>query len=278
MCGCGGNDPNDGGVPGSPPGGTTGGTGLCCTCPANGDVNTTADGTYFTKTFGPDFGIVNKCRIEIDRTASAGTIKIIRKMKESRRSGATAAHMAAVKTAVTNAFSTWNTKAGSYKVRIEQPGCTPQDCTIQFDAQWVATGHHVEVVTDGTPAPPPPAELLSNAVGGTQLISFVNDTAPLAWTMIHESGHTIGLMDEYSYDHPNTTAPTLTIKGASDPDHVITFTSQGTPAPGPYAFDNPTVMGQLNNNTYTKYHFYWIAIEVQRILLAEGASAVVKVV
>lgn len=278
MCGCSADGPGDGGVPGSPPGGTTGGTGLCCACPANGDVNTNAEGTYFSKTYGTVSPLWNKCRIEITRTANAGTVKVIRKLKIGRRNGATAANMAAVRAAVTTAYATWNTKAAPYKIRIEQPGCSPQDCTIQFDAQWVTSGEHVQVFSDGTPAPPPPAELLSYVDAGTTLISYVNDTAPLVWTMTHESGHTLGLEDEYIVDHPNTTAPTLTIKGASDPDHVITLTSQGTPAPGPYGFDNPTVMGELLNTTYTKYHYYWIAIEVQRILLAAGASADVKVV
>lgn len=109
---------------------------------------------------------------------------------------------------------------------------------------------------------------------------FVQGVGSINWTMIHEVGHTFGLPDEYTYNRPAATpAPTCTYKGADNPDKTITLSTSAIPAAvGQFGFDNASVMGQNGNTTYPDNLFYWIAIEVKRILKEEGVDADVKVV
>lgn len=109
---------------------------------------------------------------------------------------------------------------------------------------------------------------------------FVQGIGSVTWTMIHEVGHTFGLPDEYTYNRPSATpAPTCEYKGADNPDKTITLSTSAIPAEvGKFGFDNASVMGQNGNTTYPDNLFYWIAIEVKKILKDEGVDADVKVV
>lgn len=212
------------------------------------------------------------------RTATAGSVTITKTFSLSAANGAnTTTHIATATTAITDAMAAWEAAAASYKVRIEQPGCSPQDLTIKYVASITTSNADVSVSVDNTPAPTPS----SNVAHGTRMTLYLNGTGNVSWTMIHEVGHTFGLSDEYTYNRPAATpAPSLNYKGASDPNQTVTLsTSRIPPRPATsFAFDNATVMGINGNTTYPKYLFHWISIEVDALLRSEGIIAVVKVV
>ncbi|MGL5011479.1 MAG: hypothetical protein ACRC6I_16495, partial [Paracoccaceae bacterium] len=133
------------------------------------------------------------------------------------------------------------------------------------------------VTVDNRPAEVP--ALRSGVTGGTAMEYFLNEGGDIAWTMTHETGHTFGLLDEYTFNRPSNTAPKATYKGADNPDKVVTLSPSAIPAvaAGQFAFDNATVMGQDGNNVFPDYLFYWIAIEVKKIFQTAGVTAVVKV-
>ena len=280
--GCNVEGPGDGGVPGSPPGGTTGGTALCCTCPADGDVSTNGNTEYVPTTWrAASYSRLNKCHIDIQRTTSGGTVTITKKFKLSYAAGATAASDAAtVTSAISSAMTSWQSAASGHKIKIEQPTCDPQELTIRFVSSIVTSGEDVSVSVDGTAAPTPPAAGLRSAVShGTDMTFYLNGVGNVSWTMIHETGHTFGLSDEYTYNRTSATpAPSLTYKAADDPDQTVTLTTSTIPvATGNFGFDKATVMGKNGNTTYPKYLFHWIAIEVQNILAANATPASVYV-
>ena len=271
--------------PGSPPTGTTSGTGLCCACPASGQVDTIGDTDYFSCDYNPGWYINNLCQISLTRTKTGGTVTIAKTFALSYANGATAANDAGtVTSAIQSAMSGWTAGAASWRIEITQPGCDVQKLAMQFTSTIVTSGADVNVTADGkVPVILPdgtPEYLLSYVTGGIDMQFYLNSGGNIPWTMIHEVGHTFGLPDEYTYDRTAATpAPTCTYKGATDPDKTITLsTSVIQPTPGQFAFDNNTVMGQDTNTNYPDYLFYWVAIEVQKIMADNGVTADVKVV
>jgi hypothetical protein len=270
--------PPSGEVPGNPPGGSSGGTGLCCACPASGDVSTNGVGTYFTTTYGSTAPLVNKCNIAIQRTVSGGSVTIKKTFSLTYSMTATeAVHKPVITAAISSAMAAWQSAAANYRIIIAQPGCSEQKLNILFTSVIVATGGDVVVDVDARPAEVP--DLRSVVDGGTAMHFYINGGGDTTWTMTHETGHTFGLEDEYAYSHPSATAPTFTYKGADNPDKTVTLSPSTIPpeTAGAHSFENATIMGVDGNNTYHDFHFYWVAIEVKRILAAAGANAVVKV-
>jgi hypothetical protein len=273
--------PPSGTLPGKPPTGGTGGTGLCCACPVKGDVSTDGFSNYFTTTYGTSDAVVNKCKLAIQRTEDAGTVTITKSFSLAYTNGATeAGDKTKVTGAITGAFAAWQTAAAAFRIQVEQPGCKPQKLKMIFTATFVASGADVAVTVNGQPAPPASQpDLRMSVSGGVRLKFFVNKRGNITWSMTHELGHSFGLEDEYIYSHPSSTPPTITIKGASDPDKTITLTAAGAGTPATtFAFNNPTVMGISQNTVFPAHLFYWVAIEVKKIFQAAGISAVVKVV
>ncbi len=271
-------------VPGDPPRGGTNGVGLCCACPASGSVNTIGDTTYFTVGYA-NWQIRNKSALALVRTSNGGTVTVSKSFSKSYSNGATeAAHGATVTTAISSAMSSWTTAARKYRIQIEQPGCSPQKLRIVFASSIVTSNADVSVTIDNmTPATLPDGtteQLRSYVSGGVDMNFFVQGVGSINWTMIHEVGHTFGLPDEYTYDRPAATPkPTCKYKGADNPDKTITLSTSAIPAAaGRFGFDNASVMGQNGNTTYPNNLFYWISIEVKRILREEGVDADVKVV
>jgi hypothetical protein len=271
--------PPSGSLPGGAPTGPTGGTGLCCACPANGDVNTNGYGTYVSTDYSATHARTNKCKIAIVRTEDGGTVTVTKSFTLAYTRGATEAlHKATVSGAIAGAMSGWQAGAAPYRIQVEQPGCKPQKLKIQYTSAIAAAGGDVTVTVDNRPAEVP--ALLSSVTGGTAMEFFLNEGGDRTWTMTHETGHTFGLLDEYTYNRPSNTGPKATYKGGDDPDKVVTLPPSALPpaAAGQFAFDNATIMGQDSNNVFPAYLFYWIAIEVKKILKAAGVTAVVKVV
>lgn len=271
-------------VPGDPPRGGTDGIGLCCACPASGKVNTIGDSTYFTVSYA-NWQIRNKSALAIVRTSDGGTVTLSKSFSMGYSNGATeAAHGGTVTSAISSATSSWTAAARNYRILIEQPGCSPQKLRIVFVSSIVTSGADVAVTVDNkTPAALPDGtteQLRSYVAGGVEMNFFAQGTGSINWTMIHEVGHTFGLPDEYTYNRPAATpAPTCIYKGADNPDKTITLSTSSIPAAaGQFGFDNASVMGQNGNTTYPENLFYWISIEVKRILMEEGVEAGVKVV
>jgi hypothetical protein len=273
--------PPSGSLPGGAPTGPSSGTGLCCACPANGDVNTNGVGNYVVSGHSPTTVRTNKCKIAIVRTEDGGTVTVKKSFGLTYSQGANeAANKATVSGAITSAMSAWQAGAAPYRIVVEQPGCQKQKLKIQFTAVIVASAGDVAVDVDGRPAAPPGTPGHRSGVsGGDKMHFYLNGVGDVAWTMTHETGHTFGLADEYTFDRPTNTAPTMTYKGASDPDVSVTLSPSPIPfaKPGFFGFDNLTIMGRNGNNTFPSYLFFWIAIEVKKIFAAAGISAVVKV-
>ncbi len=274
--------PPSGEIPGNPPGGSSGGTGLCCACPANGDMNSNGSGTYFSTDYPHSNTLTNKGKIAIVRTEEGGSVTVTKTFSLSYTAGATeAANKGTITSAITSAMSTWQSEAANFRIQVEQPGCKPQKLTMLYASSIVASGADVAVSVDGTPAPAPPAEGLRSFVsGGTSMTFYTNGVGDIPWTMVHEIGHTMGLPDEYTFDRPSATKPKVTFKGASLPDKVVEL--ENSPIvnadPAKHNFDSDDVMGRNGNTKYPAYLFYWIAIEVDKVLKAAGVTAVVKVV
>ncbi|MCU0801861.1 MAG: hypothetical protein MUD11_08795 [Rhodobacteraceae bacterium] len=274
--------PPSGEIPGNPPGGSTGGTGLCCACPAEGDLNTNGFSNYFSTSYSHSNLLTNKGKMKITRTEEGGTVAIVKSFSLAYTAGATeAANKATITSAITSAMATWQSSASNYRIQVEQPGCKTQKLTMTYASTIVASGADVAVSVDGTAAPTPPTPGLRSFVqGGTAMTFYTNGVGDIPWTMVHEIGHTFGLPDEYIYDLTSATpAPTVTFKGASLPDKTVTLsTSAIAAATGKFNFDADCVMGRNGNGKYPEYVFYWVAIEVQKIFTAAGVNAVVKVV
>ncbi len=275
--------PPTGTLPGKPPTGGTGGEGLCCACPAKGDVSTNGFGNYFTTTYSHSNVLTNTCKIAIIRTEEGGTVTITKSFSLAYALGATEAdHKGVVTGALAGAMGTWQSEAAKYRIVVEQPGCKTQKLKMQYTATIVASGGDVAVTVDGTVPPPvdsEDAQPRSFVTGGTAMNFYVNAHGDNSWVMVHEVGHTFGLPDEYIYTHPTNTAPSVTYKGASDPAQTVTLTAStiDPETVGTFSFDNPCIMGQAENTVYPAYLFFWVAIEVQKILKTAGVSAVVKV-
>lgn len=280
MCSKDGSSPS-GTPPGGPPGGSSGGTALCCECDAETDVSRNGHSNYFTVDYSHATSITNKCHIKVERTKKSGTITVKKTFNLTYQAGASASsHQTTVENAIKKAIRAWNSAAGKVKIRIEQPGCEKQKCAVKFEYAIVASSGNVRVRVDNTAAPAAPAAGLRSFVrGGTDMTFYINGVGAIDWTMIHEIGHTYGLPDEYIYNHPNSTAPKTTYKGASDPDKVVTLSTSGiaASAPGTFAFDNDSVMGRNGNTKYPKNLFYWVAIETQKLLAAKGSPSSVYV-
>jgi len=271
-------------APGDPPSGGTNGVGLCCACPASGTVNTIGDSDYFTVSYA-NWQIRNKCAVSIQRTNTGGTVTLSKSFSMAYSNGATAAaHGGTVTTAISSAMSSWTNAARNFRVQIEQPGCSTQKLRMVFASSVVTSGADVSVTADNkTPATLPDGtteQSRSYVQGGTAMNFFMQGVGNINWTMIHEIGHTFGLPDEYTYNRTSATpAPTCMYKGADNPNKTITLTTSAIPAAaGQFGFDNASVMGQNGNTTYPDNLFYWITIEVKRILADEGVNATVKVV
>jgi hypothetical protein len=275
--------PPSGEIPGNPPGGTAGGTGLCCACPANGTMDTNGFSTYFSTSYPHSNVLTNKGTMAIVRTEDGGSVTIRKTFSLAYTAGADeATNKGTLTSAISSAMATWQSNAATYRIQVEQPGCKPQKLTIMYSSAIVASGADVAVSVDGTAAPTPPAEGLRSFVqGGTAMTFYTNGIGDIPWTMVHEIGHTMGLPDEYTYQMPSATpAPTATFKGASLPDKPVTLLTSGIVSadPAKFNFDSDCVMGRNGNSTYPDYLFYWVAIEVQKVFKAAGVDAVVKVV
>ncbi|WP_298260223.1 hypothetical protein [uncultured Litoreibacter sp.] len=200
--------------------------------------------------------------------------------------GATSAANAAVITsALTSAMGSWTSAASGWRVQITQPGCDVQKLRLVFSSTITSGSANVAVTVDNkTPATLPDGtteQLRSYVRGGTEMNFFVQGPSSISWTMIHEVGHTLGLPDEYTYNRSAASpAPTCTYKGADNPDKSITLSASRIPpaAVGQHSFDNASVMGESGNTNYPDNLFYWVAIEVKKILADEGVSADVKIV
>lgn len=275
--------PPSGEIPADPPGGGAGGTGLCCACPANGDMNTNGFANYFTTTYPHSNVLTNKGKIAIIRTEEGGSVTLTKTFSLAYTAGATeAASKGTLTSAITSAMSTWQSNAASFRIQVEQPGCKVQKLTMLYASAIVASGADVAVSVDGTAAPTPPAEGLRSFVqGGTAMTFYTNGIGDIPWTMVHEIGHTLGLPDEYIFQLASATpAPTVTFKGASLPDKAVVLPTSpiASADAAKFNFDSDCVMGRNGNTKYPDYLFYWIAIEVQKVFKAAGVEAVVKVV
>lgn len=281
---------------GSVPTGPSGGTGLCCTCATGGPVSTNGASKYFsTSGYRLPRTITNKCNLAITRTGSGGTVTITKSFSLAFVNGATSAlHDGPVRTAITGAMTKWKSGASRYKVRIEQTGCPPQELRMDFRSNIVTSGADVAVNVDGENPPTKP----SAVTGGTRMRFMAFGRVALAWTMTHEIGHTFGLPDEYaqlpgvpispppaSASAPTITAPTATPTAtykAAPPqaNSTVTLTpNRPSPrVPGSYIFDVLSIMGRSANETYQPHHFFWVAIEVKRLMAAAGTPANVTIV
>ena len=275
-------DPPSGGLPDGGPTGPAGGVAVCCACPADGTMNTNGFSNYFSTSYPHSNVLTNKGTMSIVRTDTGGTVTIRKTFSLSYVLGATeAADRATLVSAISSAMSTWQSNAANFRIQVEQPGCSPQKLTMMYTSAIVASGADVAVTVDGTAAPAPPTPGLRSFVqGGTAMTFYTNGVGDIPWTMVHEIGHTFGLPDEYIYELTSATpAPTATFKGEALPDKVVTLsTSALAPPTGKFNFDADSVMGRNGNSTYSDYVFYWIAIEVEKVLTAAGVTAVVKVV
>jgi hypothetical protein len=272
-------------LPGKPPRGRADGTGLCCACPADGKIKTVGDKDYFDCDYNPGWRIKNKGKIALARTATAGTVTIRKTFRLSYSNGATeAAHQGTISSAIASAMAAWTAAASTWRVQITQPGCDVQKLRMVFVQSVTPDAADVEVTVDNkAPATLPDGtveELRSYVLGGTSMNFYAQAVGSITWTMIHEVGHTMGLPDEYTYDRTAAApAPVCTYKGADDPDKAITLTPSTVPAGvGYYGFDNPSVMGQFANVSYPDNLFYWVAIEVKKLLKKQGVNADVKIV
>ncbi|MGL5009764.1 MAG: hypothetical protein ACRC6I_07750, partial [Paracoccaceae bacterium] len=274
--------PPSGEIPGGPPGGGAGGTGLCCACAANGDMNTNGFTNYFSTNSPHSNSLVNKGKIAVQRTEEGGSVTLKKTFSLAYTAGATeAANKATITSAITSAMATWQSEAGNFRIQVEQPGCKVQKLNILYTSAIVASGADVAVSVDGTAAPAPPAEGLRSFVqGGTAMTFYTNGVGDIPWTMVHEIGHTMGLPDEYIFQQPATPVPVATFKGASLPDKAVTLLTSpiASADPAKFNFDSDDVMGRNGNTKYPDYLFYWVAIETQKVLKAAGADCVVKVV
>jgi len=285
--------------PGGVPTGSVSGTGLCCACPASGTVSKNGNGNYFRSGYAMSGNITNKCSIAFVRTATGGTVTISKTFSLSYVAGATArAHQSSITNAITTAMSNWTSGASSHKLQIQQPGCRTQKLRIVFTSTIASSGANVSVRVDNTTPTAATGNLRSFVRGGTQMTFYVQGIGTTGWTMTHEIGHTFGLPDEYislpgvPITPPPTTAgaamvtppvatPTMTYIGSPpQANSAVVLTSNFIDPSNPmnYYFDNAGIMGQNGNTTYPANNFYWIAIEVKRIMAAAGTPANVSIV
>ena len=288
--------------PGGVPTGSVSGTGLCCACPVGGTVSTNGSGNYFNSSYPMSSNITNKCSIAVARTATGGTVTISKTFSVTYANGATAAaNLSTVTRAMTSAMSNWTAGAARRKLRIQQPGCSTQNLRIIFRSSIVSSGANVRITADNrvpTPAETAAGGLRSYVVGGTVMTFYLKGTGAINWTMTHEIGHTFGLPDEYTSIPGVLITPPPTAAGAARitaPRATPTMTYIGSPPqansvsnlaanfidPGNnrnYMFDTATIMGRNGNTTYPANNFYWIAIEVKRIMAAAGTPANVSIV
>jgi len=243
----------DGALPGSPPRGSVSGTGLCCACPATGRVNSVGDTKYFSCGYNPGWNIRNRAQVAIARTTTGGTVTISKTFSLAYSNGATsAANSAVITSALSSAMRSWTSAARKWRVQITQPGCDVQKLRLVFSSTITSGSANVAVTVDNkTPATLPDGtteQLRSYVRGGTEMNFFVQGTSSINWTMIHEES--------------------------------ITLSASRIPpaAAGQHSFDNASVMGQSGNTDYPDNLFYWVAIEVKKILADEGVSADVKIV
>lgn len=263
--------------PGNPPSGRTDGVALCCACPASGPVSTKGEEKYYSADYDPGWSIANKCKIALTRTATGGTVDITKSFSIAYSRGATEKDdKSTVAGAISSAISGWTQAARPWRVEIKQPGCETQKLGINFRGPVVASGGDVVVTADKRNEP----GLRSYVAGGTAMTFYLHGIGDLNWTMIHEIGHTFGLPDEYTYDRASAKpAPVCSYKGADNPQKDVTLSTSAIPAPaGKFGFDNATAMGQNGNTTYPDYLFFWIAIEVKRILGEAATTAEVRIV
>lgn len=286
-----------GGPPGTPPSGAAGGAALCCTCAFDATIATEGATDYFASAYDPGWSVVNAAKIEVTRTASGGEVKITKSFSLRYSAGATAAaNKTAVEAAIKASMVAWTTAARGNTVRVEQPGCPPQNLKIKFVADIVASGADVDVDVDATNDP----NLRSYVAGGTMMKFY---TVPVSgtWVMTHEVGHTLGLPDEYTtvpgvplspappagpLVTAPTASPTMTYKSTTPQQGAksVVLTVNNGFLPGPtdptydFTFDTNSIMGQDGSNVYPIRVFMWIAIEVDKMLTAEGVPSVVKIV
>ncbi len=286
-------------VPQGAPTGTLSGLGLCCACPFSGRVNTNGSGTYYTAGYPHSNVLTNAAGLSVVRTQTGGTVEIAKTFSLTYANGATAANDAAnITSAIATGTSDWNTGASGYKVEITQPGCQTQQLSIRFKSTVVASNADVVITVDGTPN----TSLRSFVMGGTAM-TFYTAPSNASWVMAHELGHCFGQPDEYteitgntivvgpppsaqqSLAVPNAT-PQMTYHGTGTQggNVVVTLTHNPGFQPPPGAtsydfwFDQSVIMGEYGSYTFPPRNFFWIAIEVERILNTHLGGCTVRIV
>lgn len=260
--------PPTGNPPGNPPSGPSGGGVPCCACPVTKQV-VTNNSMYCRDSFGVAHGLVNKCNIAIQRTNTGGTVTLTKSFQIGYDHGATAnAHQDTIKRAISNAMNGWTRGASKFKVNVQQPGCPPQNLNMVFREIIVSANADVEVRADNSFPLPERTNVL-----GKKLTFYLRDAGNLSWTMMHEIGHTFGLPDEYwsfSANPIQSPLPTVTHLGSPPQSNIITtlYPHPGLPGdkPNTIMYDFPSVMGQSENWVFLAKHFYWVAIEVRRMM------------
>jgi hypothetical protein len=218
----------------------------------------------------------NRCKIVIHRTNTGGVVTITKSFSVTYEKNASAQlHQEIISTAITQAIKNWDIAASKYKVEVKQPGCPPLKLAMKFEHQIVATGADVEVKVDGTlPDPDEPDATRSYVESGTKMRFFVKAKGSTAWVMAHEIGHTFGLPDEY-WEFPvkpvQSPLPTVTHLGSPPQSDVVTTLRLDPLIPlnkkdNTMMYDAPTWMGKDKDQHIFAHHFYWVAIEVRRMM------------
>lgn len=240
---------------------------VCCTCSVEGKV-VTNDSMYNRATYWPN-GTVNKCSIKIERNNSGGKVTITKSFYLGYELGATKEkHEKLAQGLIDTAMKKWTGYARKFKVHLQQPGCPLQKLAIEFKAEHKATKENSDVVVVLYDA-----DNVSQVTGGTKMDFYLKDENP-TWTMMHEIGHTFGLMDEYhefAKDEKPSSPPILTVLGSRpQADAVIALSTSGQEGRSDkegrstIIYDVNTGMGKGHSEIFLDYHFYWIAIEVKR--------------
>ena len=261
--------PPSGNPPGKPPSGSNDGVVPCCTCPIERKI-VSYDTMYSRYSYNGIHGGQNRCKIVIHRTNTGGVVTITKSFSIAYENNASAQlHQEIISTAITQAIKSWDIAASKYKVEVKQPGCPPLKLAMRFEHQIVAKDADVKVKVNGSLQ-----DTRSFVKGGIDMTFFVNAGRNTAWIMTHEIGHTFGLPDEY-WEFPvkpvQAPLPTVTHLGSPPQPDAVTTLRLNPLIPlnkedNTMMYDAPTWMGQDEDKHIFAHHFYWVAIEVRRMM------------